>query len=472
MKRLILICTMILCLAPVGVQAESADAPALYPVRINGLWGYMNRSGETVIGPQWDHAGPFAGGTAIVGTGEDGDMLYGLILRDGSVAVPVRYPGLEDCGDFCLVSGSRDGVSGPFGWYDKASGFFQEPVWDEASDSPTDSGLILVSRYVDEETEHIAYVFRENGREAFSFECTGEHYTDGTFHEGYAFWCIEYYDEETGRSYFDAYLLDTRGNRVAFPEKIIPWGNVRDGVLPVETDEEEPRAGFAQPGGGVLFMLPEGAWPIADASEGRVFFTLDGKTGIMDPEGNVILPPELDYDPGYNHFGREDEPAFHNGYALLMLCDAENNRSYVFVSRDGRTVFRMDTVPADGVRTYPCTFSMENDLAFYIKSTLFPTGGYETGYGLIRLTEQGGEYLTEPVFDRIAPLCKGFMEIGDGLMAVSMNGLWGYIDENAQWVIPPRYDSAGSFRDGLALVEKDGKLMYIDRSGTAVWKEQ
>ena len=54
---------------------------------------------------------------------------------------------------------------------------------------------------------------------------------------------------------------------------------------------------------------------------------------------------------------------------------------------------------------------------------------------------------------------------------MKQNGLWGYIDEQAQWVIPAQYDSADNFRDGLALVEKDGKLMYIDRSGAVVWEE-
>ena len=29
-----------------------------------------------------------------------------------------------------------------------------------------------------------------------------------------------------------------------------------------------------------------------------------------------------------------------------------------------------------------------------------------------------------------------------------------------------------SFRSGLALVEKDGKLMYIDHSGAVVWEER
>ena len=34
---------------------------------------------------------------------------------------------------------------------------------------------------------------------------------------------------------------------------------------------------------------------------------------------------------------------------------------------------------------------------------------------------------------------------------------------------PLRYDS---FSNGQALVEKDGKLMYIDHSGAVVWEER
>lgn len=51
------------------------------------------------------------------------------------------------------------------------------------------------------------------------------------------------------------------------------------------------------------------------------------------------------------------------------------------------------------------------------------------------------------------------------------NGLWGYIDSTASWVIAPQYNAADSFADGLALVEKDGKRMYIRHDGSMVWKE-
>ena len=46
---------------------------ALYPIRENGLWGYMNRQGDTVIKPQWGYAGQFRDGLAVVGVDGDGE---------------------------------------------------------------------------------------------------------------------------------------------------------------------------------------------------------------------------------------------------------------------------------------------------------------------------------------------------------------------------------------------------------------
>ena len=47
MKRCFFLFLLILCLRPCLAGAEEEDA--LYPIRENGLWGYMNRTGETVI---------------------------------------------------------------------------------------------------------------------------------------------------------------------------------------------------------------------------------------------------------------------------------------------------------------------------------------------------------------------------------------------------------------------------------------
>lgn len=91
MKRLILVWVMILCLVPVLSLAEQETASALYPIRENGLWGYMNRAGEVVIEPQWAYVWPFGGETALVSTYSPTDLSddppngNGVIDRDDRI---------------------------------------------------------------------------------------------------------------------------------------------------------------------------------------------------------------------------------------------------------------------------------------------------------------------------------------------------------------------------------------------------
>lgn len=63
-------CTSLLVLAYLGTQqhslAQNARAEDLLPIQQGGKWGYINRSGEVVIKPQYDSANPFAEGLALV----------------------------------------------------------------------------------------------------------------------------------------------------------------------------------------------------------------------------------------------------------------------------------------------------------------------------------------------------------------------------------------------------------------------
>ncbi len=45
---------------------------------------------------------------------------------------------------------------------------------------------------------------------------------------------------------------------------------------------------------------------------------------------------------------------------------------------------------------------------------------------------------------------------------------WGWVNERGEVVIPPRYDEAGDFHEGLAAVNRKGLWGYIDRSGREV----
>jgi hypothetical protein len=55
----------------------------------------------------------------------------------------------------------------------------------------------------------------------------------------------------------------------------------------------------------------------------------------------------------------------------------------------------------------------------------------------------------------------------DGMAAVKIDGMWGYIDRLGQWVIPPEYDfPIGDYSAGLAYVGKQ----FIDKNGTPVFE--
>jgi hypothetical protein len=45
----------------------------------------------------------------------------------------------------------------------------------------------------------------------------------------------------------------------------------------------------------------------------------------------------------------------------------------------------------------------------------------------------------------------------------------GYIDRKGRFVIDAKYDEAFPFRGGIARVVLDGKIGYVDRSGTYIW---
>jgi hypothetical protein len=57
---------------------------------------------------------------------------------------------------------------------------------------------------------------------------------------------------------------------------------------------------------------------------------------------------------------------------------------------------------------------------------------------------------------------------GDDFVPFAEGGLWGFRDTTGKTVILPKFDSAGSFSEGLARVRSDGKWGFIDTAGAWV----
>jgi hypothetical protein len=56
----------------------------------------------------------------------------------------------------------------------------------------------------------------------------------------------------------------------------------------------------------------------------------------------------------------------------------------------------------------------------------------------------------------------------EGLAIVGKNGFYGYINTNGKIVIPLIYEDAHEFLNGIAEVQKEGKIFYINKNGECV----
>src|SRR5207237_1438165 len=76
---------------------------------------------------------------------------------------------------------------------------------------------------------------------------------------------------------------------------------------------------------------------------------------------------------------------------------------------------------------------------------------------------KSGKFAIPPQFD--LALC-----FSEGLASVKVNDKWGYINRTGTMVIEAKFVEADSFFDGLARVSIGGRDAYIDKAGNVVWK--
>ena len=139
MKQTALFLLLILLLPAGSLAVEKDDT--LFPIRENGLWGYMNRAGETVIVPQWSDATGFRGGYAIAcpappDSGMDPEDICGIINTDGEWVIPPdhweiletdnwgQYIGGRDEGIYIFFSSDPHQKEKYAGFFDIPSGFW------------------------------------------------------------------------------------------------------------------------------------------------------------------------------------------------------------------------------------------------------------------------------------------------------------------------------------------------------------
>jgi hypothetical protein len=199
---------------------------------------------------------------------------------------------------------------------------------------------------------------------------------------------------------------------------------------------------------------------VGDFSSGMARVEIDGQIGFVSSDGRLVIPPRFEY----------AEP-FHDGLAVYY----EGTRQG-YVDETGRIVAAARYDKADDLKD-----GMGHVVADGWHGFVGPDGRVAVAprfhdalpfsEGLAAVQVHGGYAWVYNFYGPHGPALPfdpkhrpkgalGYRPYG---------GKWGYIDKSGRWVIPPQFDSAWMFHEGLAIVRRGRQVDCIDRTGHTVF---
>lgn len=326
---------------------------ALYPVRIKGKWGYINRKGELDLMPTWDHADDFHNDLAVVGKIHGDKLLFGMIDQKGEQIIPLQYEKLSSFSEE-LAAACKYGVCGyisksnlvaiPFqfescGDFSEERAFAKLNGWTVMIDKNGNTILtdqLTVSVHHPKFSHNLAPVFGADERTGFispdgRWIIPVQFHSAGNFSETLAWAMVQEPDpsSEYGFQIKGGYI-DTTGNYVIKPEYEFGW-DFSEGhavVWKLSDDKKEK----------IWYVIDHTGNPVLSNLHYRSMGSLkngliaiqdhDMQWGFMNIEGTEIIPTKY---AGVN--------LFNNGLARMESGNAFDNK-LVYVNPAGEVVWK------------------------------------------------------------------------------------------------------------------------------------
>lgn len=173
--------------------------------------------------------------------------------------------------------------------------------------------------------------------------------------------------------------------------------------------------------------------------EGMIQIQLNGKYGFVNTAGEQIVPCK--YDQVQN---------FSGGYAAVGI------NTGAFSQPDNVPVCLWGMVDATGREVVPCQYDP------YLSTD-------EVGQGFLAVRKNGKCGLVNAENQLIVPYkYDGINAFIDGCAVVYQNYQCGYIDKTGKEIVPCKYDMTFGFSEGLAALGKGGYHGYVDTTGKVV----
>jgi hypothetical protein len=481
---------------PMGFPLPYASFPLPLCLFERGLCGAINQDGSIAVPPQFDFVDEFHEGRALVRL----RGLYGYVDTAGKIVVEPRYP---VAGRYRLGFAEVD-VDGKSALIDRDGKQIFEPRF--AGAVPFTKSVIWVNTG---ERDFSASPMRPRGAEelqAAPFRNTGRGFRDK------AKWG----------------LIDINGTWIRPPE-------FRD-LAGFDPENDNLTWALADTGWGLIRQ--DGTWQLEPAirhkhelSDGRAEVWIGDRSGYIDRNGAIAIPPKFDIDPGFYSFGGGMapaqvggrvglidragnwivEPTFDRIYPLGGNVDNQQFAGFV-VERRGKHGL-LD--PSGNVVIAPALEQYKDPLASARRSA---NGGIVFTHSLlffpmfcpdgriIGLIDQKpwffardgkplilpeGEVAWPPSCDTpiavkiddqftyvdgaLQPITSRRFEVAGrfhaGLAAVKLDGKFGLIRADGSWATEPKFDTAQPLQSNLALAKRDGRAGIVDVT-TGAWVTQ
>ena len=469
---------LLLCAPSASGLAESSF---LYPARgENGKWGYINDTGAFVIAPRYADVSPARGSPngpcLFMAVSEDG-INWGLINSLGDEILPREYVIIWNEKDFAVYTAESEDIIAAVALETGAqkSGFFD-------ADTGTFSGFRWKQIELDAGNMPLLPVLDDSGLWGYAntdpslgpmetvIPCQFSN-ACGFFRDGDAGWAIAGYasdDAEISTAYV---LVNADGHVVHPPEGYMlePYNSrVSEGksavyTIPVYDDERrtlsEQASGFMDTAGNLLWadeawyeVYPyDHGWAVALSHEGGYAYLLDGNGKAL--KGVHAHPEDI---------GGHD---FVCGQAAVFAQGSTGNAPPAAINEQGEIMFRLE-----GEQVFWLWSFMDNGLAWYME--WHPEAGehwyQQQQYGLV---DREGNLVTPSDYfcgkEEGAPFSCGLAAV----RYAQGDGLYGYLNEQGQWAIEPRFVYADTFQTGGVAYVKTAanRHAYIDLSGREIY---
>lgn len=265
----------------------------------------------------------------------------------------------------------------------------------------------------------------------------------------YKYYSVDYFSDGLARIHVDkdGYrkngYINTVGKEVVPPiyDFVNPLKNGMGRIINEKVDPDgwlRPKLGYVDKTGKVIKE------PIYDEvtefNEGLALVKKDGKVSIIDMTGKIIST----INKNYYGIGQFSEGLA--GVSILVDKDKYITK-YGFIDKTGKEIIppKYDYIELEnGYQSFNNGFSI--------------VGNFEEGKGIIDKT---GKVIVPLIYDVV----RVFRE---GLAVVGKDGKSGFVNESGKLVIPLIYDYASNFKEGFAEVRKNGKGGIIDKSGKVI----